>query len=262
MVSNSNLIEVTDAGVLRDLGPTLGRVLALSDRQQARVCKSNLLASFILTTDGLTDIRALLGTVISKRPVGDNATLGQITEAGLAFNNSPLIGRVLAVGDVHAARVGKCLLDADLALGADGRDDGGAFLGAFTFGDGLVPDGALLFFAEVVGAVSVRDLCPTFGGVLALVVREGARVDECVLDAGGGLAADALDDRGAGIEASGGGGGAIQDSTLAQVVGAVSLRDLGPLLVGVLALRDRQMAAVGKGDLDTDIVLSADAADD
>lgn len=218
VVSNSSLVEVTDAGLLRDLCPTLGRVLALGNRQEARVCKSNLLASLILTTDGANDIRALLGALLSNRC---NATLGQITGAGLAFNNCPLIGRVLAVGDGHAARVDKCLLGADLVLGADGRDDGGAFLSATVYGNGLVPDGALL--VEVVGAVSVRDLCPTLGGVLALGGREGASVDECVLDAGGGLAADAVDDRGAGLGASRDGGGAIQESTLAQVAGAVPL---------------------------------------
>lgn len=262
MISNSNLVEVTDAGLLSDLGPTLGRVLALGNRQEARVCKSNLLASVVLSTDGANDIRALLGALLSNRSVSNNATLGHITEAGFAFNNSPLISRVLAVGDGHAARVDKSLLGADLVLGADGRDDGGAFLVAVGLRDGLVPDRALLAEVFVVGAVSVRDLCPTFGGVLALGDREAANVDECVLDAGGALTANAVDDRGAGLGASGDGGAAIQDSTLAHVTGAVSLRDLGPLLAGVLALRDRQTAAVDKSDLDTDIVLSADAADD
>lgn len=262
LVSKFKLVKVTEAGVLRDHGPTLGGVLALGNPQLARVYKSNLLASAILTTDGANDIRALLGALRSKRAVDRSAALGQITGAGLAFNNSPLVGRVLAVGDGHVARVDKCLLSADLVLGANGRDDGGAFLGASWNGDGLVPEGALLLQVGIIGAISVRDLCPTCGGVLALGNRKAARVDECLLDARGGLATDAADDRGAGLCASGDRDGAIQDSTLAQVAGAKSLRDLGPLLVGVLALRDRQTAGVGKRDLDTDIVLGADTVDD
>jgi hypothetical protein len=189
--------------------------------------------------------------------------LGEVTDTGLALDNGPLFGGVLAVGDGHAARVDKRLLLAELVLGADRGDDCGAFLGASRVRDGQVPNGALLQVA-IIGAVTIADLGPALSGVLALRNGQVATVDKGNLSTGIILSANALNDRGTGLGASGNGARAIKDSTLLQVaiVGAVTIADLGPALSGVLALRNGQAAAVDKGNLSTGIVLSTNALND